>query len=82
MIYLCDAIFALNPIVVSIRGDVAYDVNEKEVTYDMTQAQAKLAELQAQEISVEEAQITAKQSALTKLITLGLTENEVKSLIG
>jgi hypothetical protein len=43
-----DAIYALNPTVITIRGDIAYDSNEQEVAYDMAQAQTKLAELQAQ----------------------------------
>lgn len=34
------AIFQLNPTVVTIRGDVAYDANEQVVEYDLAQAQA------------------------------------------
>ena len=34
MITLHDAIYALNPSVVTIRDDVAYDVNEQEVAYN------------------------------------------------
>ena len=30
----CEAIFALNPAIVTIRGDVAYDADENEVAYD------------------------------------------------
>jgi len=82
MIYLSEAIFILNPNVVTIRGDVAYDANEQEVVYDMAQAQAKLAEMQAEEIVKQEAQIAAKQSAMAKLSALGLTEDEVKALLG
>ena len=82
MIYLHQAIFALNPSIVTIRGDIAYDADEQEVAYDMAQAQAKLAEMQAEEIAKQEAQISAKESAMTKLSALGLTEDEVKALIG
>jgi hypothetical protein len=82
MIYLPEAIFILNPNVVTIRGDVAYDANEQEVVYDMAQAQAKLAEMQAEEIAKQEAQVTTKQSAMAKLSALGLTEDEVKALLG
>ena len=82
MIYLHDAIYALNPSVVTIRGDIAYDANEQEVTYDKDAAQAKLVELEAQEIVAQEAQATAKASALAKLAKLGLTQDEVKALIG
>ena len=82
MINLFDAIRVLNSSIVTIRGDVAYDANEQEVTFDMAQAQAKLVELQAQEIAAQEAQATAKASALAKLAKLGLTQDEVKALIG
>ena len=82
MIYINDAIHLLNPLIVTIRGDVAYDANEQEVAYDMAQAEAKLAEMQAEETAKQEAQVTAKQSAMAKLSALGLTEDEVKALIG
>ena len=82
MITLHDAIYALNSSVVTIRGDVAYDANEQEITYNMAQAQAKLAELQSAESAQEQAQATAKASALAKLTALGLSEDEVKALVG
>ena len=82
MITLHTAIYALNPTVTAIRGDVAYDANEQEVAYDKDAAEAKLAELQAAEEAAEQAQATAKVSALAKLAALGLTEDEVKALIG
>ena len=34
------AIYALNPSIVTIRGDVAYDTNGNEVAYDKAAAQA------------------------------------------
>ena len=40
---LHDAIIELNPTVVIIRGDVAYDANEQGVTYDLTAAEALVA---------------------------------------
>jgi len=82
MITLHDAIYALNPSVVTIRGDVAYDKNEQVVQYDLAAAQAKLAELQAAEVKAEQAAIAAKASALAKLTALGLTQAEVTALIG
>jgi hypothetical protein len=82
MITLHDAIYALNSSIVTIRGDIAYDANEQEVAYDMAQAQAKLVELQAAETAKEQAAATAKASALAKLTALGLTQDEVKALIG
>ena len=82
MITLHTAIYALNPSVVTIRGEVAYDANEQEIPYDMAQAQAKLAELEAQEVAQQQAQATTKASALAKLTALGLTAAEVTALIG
>ena len=82
MINLHQAIIALNSSIVTIRGDVAYDANEQEVAYNMAQAESKLAELQTQEAQAEQAQATAKASALAKLTALGLTQDEVKALIG
>ena len=82
MITLHDAIFALNSSIVTIRGDVAYDADENIVEYNMAQAEAKLTEMQAEELAKQEAQITAKQSAMAKLAKLGLTEDEVKALLG
>jgi hypothetical protein len=80
MINLHNAIFALNSSIVTIRGDVAYDSNEREVTYSKTSAENKLAELQAQEIAQKQADDSAKQSAQNKLTVLGLTADEVKAL--
>jgi ribosome-interacting GTPase 1 len=37
---LTEAIYQLNPTVVTIRGDVAYDANEQVVEYDRAAAQA------------------------------------------
>ena len=40
---LTQAIFQLNPSVVTIRGDVAYDANEQVVPYDLSAAEALVA---------------------------------------
>ena len=82
MINIHQAIYALNPAIVTIRGDVAYDANEQEVVYDKDAAQAKLAELQAAEAKAEQDAKDAKASALAKLTALGLTQAEVTALIG
>jgi len=82
MIFLFDAIRALNPAIVTIRGDVAYDANEQEVAYDKDAAQAKLVELQVAEAKAEQDAKDAKASALAKLTALGLTQAEVTALIG
>ena len=38
-----EAILKLNPSVVTIRGDVAYDANEQVVSYDLSAAEALVA---------------------------------------
>ena len=45
---LHDAIYQLNPTVVTIRGDVAYDANEQVVEYDLAAAEALVAANQYQ----------------------------------
>ena len=77
-----DAIFALNPTVVTIRGEEAFDIDGNPVAYDMAQAEAKLAEMQMAEVTAWQDKDMAKQSAMAKLAKLGLTEDEVKALIG
>jgi multidrug resistance efflux pump len=77
-----NAILALNPTIAVIRGEEAFDIDGNPVEYDMAQAEAKLAEMQAEETAKQEAQVSAKQSAMAKLAKLGLTEDEVKALIG
>ncbi len=82
MINLHEAIYALNPSIITIRGEVAYDKDNNEVAYEMVDAQAKLAELEAKEAQKIEAKVSAKASALSKLSKLGLTEDEINALIG
>ena len=69
------AIYKLYPNVVRTVGDIAYDANGNEVAYDLsavtTQAQADA-----------QAVIDTKASALAKLAALGLTQDEVKALLG
>jgi RNase P/RNase MRP subunit p29 len=82
MITLHHAILASNPSIVTIRGDVAYDQNNNVVEYDVSQAQAKLIEMQAEiEFAQQTAQLT-KASALAKLSALGLTADEIKAITG
>jgi hypothetical protein len=72
---ITDAIYKLNPSVITICGDIAYDANGNEVAYDLAAVTAQ-AEADAQAV------IDTKASALAKLAALGLTQDEVKSLIG
>ena len=75
MIDIHKAIFKLNPTVVTIRNDTAYDADGNEVAYDL-QAVTAQAEADAQAV------IDTKASALAKLAALGLTQDEVKALMG
>ena len=75
MIDLTLAIYKLYPQVVTTRGDTAYDVNDNEVAYDLSRVTAQ-AQADAQ------AAIDTRVSALAKLAALGLSENEVKALVG
>jgi hypothetical protein len=75
MINITDTIYKLYPSVVRTVGDIAYDANGNEVTYDL-QAVTAQAETDAQAV------IDTKASALAKLAALGLTQDEVKALIG
>jgi hypothetical protein len=70
-----NAICKLYPLVVRTVGDTAYDINGNEVAYDL---EAVTAQAEADEQAV----IDTKASALAKLAALGLTQDEVKSLIG
>ena len=75
MIDIHNAIFKLNPTVVTISNDIAYDADGNEVAYDL---QAVTAQAQADAQAV----IDTKASALAKLAALGLTQDEVTALIG
>jgi len=74
-IFQIEALYKLYPQVTLIRGDVAYDADGNEVVYDK-QAVTAQAEADAQAV------INTKASALAKLEALGLTQDEVKSLVG
>ena len=69
------AIYKLYPNVVRTVGDIAYDADGNEVAYDL---QAVTAQAQADAQAV----IDTKASALAKLAALGLTQDEVKALVG
>jgi hypothetical protein len=70
-----DAIYKLYPSIIRTVGDVAYDAQGNEVAYDLQAVTAK-AQADAQAV------IDTKASALAKLAALGLTQDEVKALIG
>ena len=72
---ITEAIFKLYPNVIRTVGDIAYDADGNEVAYDL-QAVTAQAEADAQAV------IDTKASALAKLTALGLTQDEVKALVG
>jgi hypothetical protein len=74
------AIFKLYPQVTVVRGYTAYSINNNEVEYDLALAEAKAAEIKAEEEAKLQAQAAAKQTALNKLMALGLTEVEALAL--
>jgi len=65
----------LNPKIIRAVDDVAYDAEENEVAYDIDAVNAKMLE----DIQLKE---SAKSSALAKLSALGLTEEEIKAILG
>jgi len=69
------AIYKLYSNVVRTSGDTAYDAENNEVSYDL---QAVTAQVEADAQAV----IDTKASALAKLAALGLTQDEVKALVG
>ena len=75
MIDLFSAIIKLYPQVVRMVGTIATDANGNEVAYDL---QAVTAQAQ----SDAQAVIDTRISALAKLAALGLTQDEVKALVG
>ena len=70
-----EALYKLYPQVVSAIGNTAYDADGNEVAYDL-QAVTTQAQADAQAV------IDTKASALAKLTALGLSEDEVKALVG
>jgi hypothetical protein len=75
MINIMDGVYKLYPQVVRTVGNIAYDADGKEVVYDL---QAVTAQAQADAQAAKD----TKASALAKLAALGLTQDEVKALIG
>jgi hypothetical protein len=70
-----NALQKLYPQVVTLDGTTAYDADGNEVAYDLAAVTAQ-AQADAQAI------IDTKASALAKLAALGLTQDEVKALVG
>jgi hypothetical protein len=69
------AVTALYPHVDRIVGEKAYDLDGKEVAYDMAAVQTKAAELQTEEEN-------KVQAAHDKLAALGLTPEDLRRILG
>jgi hypothetical protein len=71
-----DALFKLYPNAVKVENNTtAYDADGNEVAYDL---QAVTAQAEAEKTQVE----AIKTSALDKLTALGLTQDEIKAILG
>jgi hypothetical protein len=87
MTTLHDAVYSAYPNAGVVSGNdidslVVFDKEQRPMTIDKKTVTTKLAELQAAEVAAQEAQASAKASALAKLAALGLTQDEVKALVG
>jgi len=87
MITLHDAVYAAYSNAGVINGNdanslIVLDKQHQPMNIDANIVTAKLSELQAAQTKAEQTAIAAKQSALAKLAALGLTEDEVKALVG
>ena len=77
------AIYELYPQVVTIDdGTGAFDQDGNQVEIDENAVNAKAEELKMIELTAWQDKDMAKQSALSKLSALGLTEDEIKALLG
>ncbi len=75
------AIYALYPQVVTVDDTAgAFDAEGNQVEINLTAVEAKALELQAEAEAAAQAKLDAKQSALNKLMALGLTEEEALAL--
>ena len=74
---------------INLRPNAGVSIDENGIHWYETDSiptqseiDAEIAKLQAEETAKQEAQVTAKQSAMAKLTALGLTEDEIKALLG
>ena len=77
------AIRNIHPNVFIVNGEIdAFDKDGNKVELDEILIAEEIEKLQAEETAKQEAQVSAKQSAMAKLSALGLTEDEVKAMLG
>ena len=82
-----DAVRSVYSNVVTIHGNdvnslTCLDQNGAEVTIVPATVEAELVTLQNNYATEQQAQANAKASALAKLTALGLTQDEVKAIVG
>jgi hypothetical protein len=83
MILIDEAIYKLYPNAVTcIGGEKAFDKDGNEITLDFNLINPEFARIQAEYDAKEQAAIDTKASALAKLAALGLTQDEVKAILG
>ena len=81
---MADAVMATysNAISVWVNDEVvAHDVDGNPILIDLSIVTAKLETLQSEYDAQEQAKTQHKQNALTKLLALGLTTEEISALI-
>jgi hypothetical protein len=78
-----EAIYALYQQVAWVDDGLGpHDKDGNKVEIDTAAVAIKTAELEAAEQAKIQAAVDAKQSALAKLAALGLTQNEIKAIVG
>jgi hypothetical protein len=77
---LIPALLQLYPQVAKVVDTTAYDEDGNEVPYDINAVNVKFTQNETEKTVAEQAQVTAKASALSKLMALGLTEEEALAL--
>ena len=77
-----EAIRNTHPNVVTIRGLIAYDVDDNPVTLDQALVDTETERLQTEQVNAVAQKAADKQSAHGKLSALGLTDAEIIALTG
>lgn len=76
----CEAVYALYPEAVRNTEHVFYNLDGEEISYDLEAVETKMIDTQVKKEAAKQTQIEAKQTALNKLMALGLTEEEALAL--
>jgi len=71
----------MKKLLVTPTGTIEVELNQEEIAQRQLDEQQAIADKEKQDAKIA-AEQAAKQSALTKLSALGLTADEIKSIIG